>query len=111
MIVSLIKGDIPYDLGENTRPEALGTGIQPYLDYLIDDILLPSRSRSFVDPGQRWKLIAKSLEALTLVLERYPLVPDDDRLRNLGLESMQRRLVSNEMRGVMMIIKCGSETH
>ena len=97
LLVALLRGDVPYDLGETTGRSDGVLGIQPYLDYLIDDVLLPLRTRPFADPAQKWKIVAKGLEALLLVGERYPLVADDDRLRNLGLSSIQRRLANEEV--------------
>ena len=88
LLAALLRGDVPHDLGEatGTRAEGEGPGVQPYIDYLVEDVLLPIRARPHADAGQRWRIAAMALEALVLVLERYPLVPDDDRLRNLGAE-------------------------
>jgi hypothetical protein len=99
LLAALLKGDVPHDLGEatGTRAEGDRPGVQPYIDYLVEDILLPIRGRPHADAGQRWKIVAKALEALVLVLERYPLVPDDDRLRNLGLDSAQRRRAKEQV--------------
>jgi len=99
LLAALLRGDVPHDLGEatGTRAEGEGPGVQPYIDYLVEDILLPIRARPHADAGQRWKIVAKAVEALVLVLERYPLVPDDDRLRNLGLDSAQRRRAKEQV--------------
>ena len=73
LLAALLRGDVPHDLGEatGTRAEAgEAPGVQPYIDYLVEDVLLPIRARPHADGGQRWKIAAKALEALVLVLER-----------------------------------------
>lgn len=147
-MVDLIRGDIPYDLGEAMGTRMVGynatfaairassPGIQPYVDHLLIDIrkaveqvMQQHQAGGYAalppDVTQHyWRIMAKvrhhtlhtpakamgyqryaddhgcvrfgvqSLEAMVLILQRYPIAEgDEDRMRNLGLDHIQRRVV------------------
>ncbi|GAB5029933.1 nucleoporin 205-like protein [Nannochloropsis oceanica] len=89
LLVALLKEEIPFDLGEGRGREG---GVGPYIDYLLDDVLMPLSSRAFVDPAQKWKILCLGLTALVVVVERYPVggKGEEDRLRSLGLDERRR---------------------
>jgi len=88
LLVALLRADMPFDLGAARGRQ---DGVWPYVEYLIEDILLPLPARQFLYPAQKWKILSLGLRVLILVLERYPLEPDEERLRLLHVDSRQRR--------------------
>ena len=64
-------------------PVALGSGyrfpgILPYLDHVLNSVLLKAFSRLYLPEGsegesQRFRLIAKSLRILVIILQKYPV--------------------------------------
>lgn len=55
----LVQHDLPYDLGDNRRYNGAG-GIQPYISYVQDNVLMPDLR--FSNPGERWRITARVLQ-------------------------------------------------
>lgn len=55
----LVQHELPYGLGETRRFSGAG-GIQPYVSYLQDNVLMPELR--FSDPGERWRIVARVLQ-------------------------------------------------
>ena len=97
LVLALLKVDIPFDLGEGRGREG---GVGAYIDYLLDDVLLPLSSRAFVDQAQKWKILCLGLSSLVVVVERYPMGGrgEEGRLRSLGLDGGRRREAWEQVR-------------
>lgn len=111
LLVDLLRGDMPHDLGEAAmsmggasafRQQAgQQVGIQPYIDHLLMDLRQAVMTVQATSPTEQaphyWKMLAKVLEAMVLILQRYPIADgDEDRMRNLGLDHIQRRVAREE---------------
>ncbi|GAA5922074.1 uncharacterized protein JCM15063_003177 [Sporobolomyces koalae] len=68
------------DLDSNTIPDTLGApnrapGVEPYIKFVIDDVLLKTGQREYQDPRERWKITDKCLEFVEKTLASFDLGP------------------------------------
>jgi nuclear pore complex protein Nup205 len=68
------------ELDTNTIPDNLGApnrapGIDPYVKFVIDDVLLKTGSREFADPKERWKVTDVALSFVEKSLAAFDLGP------------------------------------
>ncbi|CAM9536402.1 unnamed protein product [Pylaiella littoralis] len=84
LVQELVQHDLPYNLGEKTRYRG-GSGIQPYVAYLLNYVLIPELR--FADPGEKWRVSARVLQVMLTLLRRYPLTTDGSGA-NPGLSSI-----------------------
>ncbi|GAA5985830.1 hypothetical protein JCM5350_006906 [Sporobolomyces pararoseus] len=68
------------DLDTHTIPDNLGApnrapGVEPYLKFVIDDVLLKTGQREYQDPRERWKITDKCLEFVEKTLASFDLGP------------------------------------
>ncbi|KAI5480028.1 nuclear pore complex protein Nup205 [Pseudohyphozyma bogoriensis] len=68
------------ELDTQTIPDNLGAphrapGIDPYLRFVLDDVLLKTGSREFADPTERWKVTEVCLAFVEKCLVSYDLGP------------------------------------
>jgi nuclear pore complex protein Nup205 len=68
------------DLDSNTIPDSLGApnrapGVEPYIKFVIDDVLLKTGQREYQDPRERWKITDKALEFVEKTLAAFDLGP------------------------------------
>ncbi|GAA5896324.1 Nup192p [Sporobolomyces salmoneus] len=68
------------DLDTHTIPDTLGApnrapGIDPYIKFVIDDVLLKTGQREYQDPRERWKITDKCLEFVEKTLASFDLGP------------------------------------
>ncbi|GAA5989348.1 hypothetical protein JCM11641_002770 [Rhodosporidiobolus odoratus] len=68
------------ELETNTIPDSLGTpnrapGVDPYVKFVIDDVLLKAGSREYSDPKERWKITDACLAFVEKCLSAFDLGP------------------------------------
>jgi len=75
LLSSLLSHEVPDDLGLGYR----WPGIMPYLEFVVDDIILNSRRGRHYEPdsplgsAQRWRLTSRALKVLAVVLQHYDI--------------------------------------
>ncbi|CAN0354930.1 unnamed protein product, partial [Discosporangium mesarthrocarpum] len=70
LMQELVLRSVPHRLGQNQRGGFPG-GIQAYVSYLLDKVLLPERQ--FHIKEERWRIVARVLQVFTTLVRRYPL--------------------------------------
>ncbi|BGP12970.1 hypothetical protein JCM10213_006609 [Rhodosporidiobolus nylandii] len=68
------------ELDTNTIPDNLGApnrapGVDPYIKFVIDDVLLKTGSREYADPKERWKVTDVCLAFVEKTLASFDLGP------------------------------------
>lgn len=68
------------DFDTHTIPDTLGVpnrapGVDPYVKFVIDDVLLKTGQREYQDPRERWKVTDKCLEFVEKTLASFNLDP------------------------------------
>jgi len=68
------------DLDTNTIPDGLGApnrppGVDPYLKFVVDDVLLKAGQREYADPRERWKVTDVCLAFVEKCLVSFDLGP------------------------------------
>lgn len=82
LLCNLLQHGVPENLGQGVRVPGLTT----YLTFLVDDVLLKAQDRLYQprshltsSQGQKWRILALSLQALALVLRQYQVSDEDFR--------------------------------
>eukprot|EP01039_Chlorochromonas_danica_P006244 gene6244-6885_t len=82
LLCNLLQHGVPENLGQGVRVP----GLTVYLTFLVDDVLLKAQDRLYQprshlasSQGQKWRILALSLQALALVLRQYQVSDEDFR--------------------------------
>ncbi|XP_042900797.1 nuclear pore complex protein Nup205 isoform X2 [Parasteatoda tepidariorum] len=67
LLDSLLNHPFPNNLGHATRHP----GIEPYLEFVLDCVLLKCNSRAYKNPGEKWKIMALCYKILEKVMKSY----------------------------------------
>ncbi|CAM9735857.1 unnamed protein product, partial [Chrysoparadoxa australica] len=59
LMQELLLRNLPLDLGANQQRRP---GLGPYLDFLIEDVLLKADEREYTQPGEKWRIVARVLQ-------------------------------------------------
>lgn len=62
-------GGMVLNLGQGTR----APGLEPYVSFVIDNVLLQAGSREYANPAERWRVVAACLDFLERCLMSYDL--------------------------------------
>ncbi|GAA5853541.1 hypothetical protein JCM8547_002499 [Rhodosporidiobolus lusitaniae] len=69
--IELETNTIPDNLGAPNRPP----GIEPYIKFVVDDVLLKTGSREFADPKERWRITDVCLSFVEKSLASFDFGP------------------------------------